>query len=66
VLVAGCPENTEFNEDQLDLEVQRLRRTGLRANEIAKALARVYPIPKREVYSRVLQLISHRSQSEDS
>jgi 16S rRNA (cytidine1402-2'-O)-methyltransferase len=66
IIVAGCPENSEFNEDQLILEVERLQRSGLKASEIVKALAQFYPIPKRDVYKRVLQLMSQSAWSEDS
>jgi len=55
IVLAGCPEQNEVNDAHLTAEVQRLHAAGFKANEIAKVLAQVFSMPKRDVYQRVLE-----------
>lgn len=66
LVVAGSSPPGAFDEQELEAEIRSLQESGLKASAIAKALAQMHDIPKREVYRKVLAEKTRRSEREDS
>ena len=60
IVVAGRGETPEVDEDLLRAEAARLIRTGRKANDVAKLMARTFPLAKRDAYELVLEVAGRR------
>lgn len=66
LVVAGSSPPGAFDERELEAEIRSLKESGLKASAIAKALAQIHDVPKREVYRKVLAEKTRRPGREDS
>lgn len=60
IVVAGRGETTDVDEELLRAEAARLLRTGRKANDVAKLMARTFPLAKRDAYELVLEVAGRR------
>lgn len=60
IVVAGRGETQEVDEELLRAEAARLLRTGRKANDVAKLMARTFPLAKRDAYELVLEVAGRR------
>ena len=60
IVVAGHGETTDVDEELLRAEAARLLRTGRKANDVAKLMARTFPLAKRDAYELVLEVAGRR------
>ena len=60
IVVAGHGGTPEVDEELLRAEAARLLRTGRKANDVAKLMARTFPLAKRDAYELVLEVAGRR------
>lgn len=60
IVVAGHGETPDVDEELLRAEAARLLRTGRKANDVAKLMARTFPLAKRDAYELVLEVAGRR------
>ena len=60
IVVAGHGKTPDVDEELLRAEAARLLRTGRKANDVAKLMARTFPLAKRDAYELVLEVAGRR------